>query len=135
MQEDLSRLTRELQKETCPQRVRNEVRGRISARITSPRRLRLTIPLAAAGLVLVYGVLVWHQHEENEARQQAALAERAAQDRVQIARQAEDALGFIGSVLADAGAHSGKVIYDRAVPPLRNSFQSANNKIIHDIQL
>ena len=135
MQEDLSRLTRELKKETCPQRVHDAVQRRISAQASSPRWLRLAIPLAAAALMLVCGISVWHRQAESKARQEAALAERAAQDRVQIARQAQDALGLIGSVLTDAGVHSGKVIYDRAVPPLRNSLQTANNKIIHDIQL
>lgn len=134
MQEELSRLTRELQKETCPQRVHDEVQRRISAR-QSPGWLRRAIPLVAAGLVLVCGGFVWHRQEERKARRQAELAEAALRERVQIAQQAEGALGLIGSVLADAGAHSEKLIYDRAVPPLRNSLQTANNKIIHDIQL
>jgi CO/xanthine dehydrogenase Mo-binding subunit len=95
--------------------------------------LRLAIPVAA--LALVCGVSVWRWHAGEKARQQAALAEQTARERIQIARQAEGALGLIGSVLADAGAHSEKVIYDRAVPPLRNSLQTANNKIIHDMQL
>jgi anti-sigma factor RsiW len=135
MQQDLSRLIRELKKETCPQRVRDEVRGRISARASLFRWPRLAIPLAAAALVLVCGVSVWRWHAGEKARQQAALAEQAARERVRIARQAEGALGLIGSVLANAKAHSEKVIYDRAVPPLRNSLKTANNKIIHNMQL
>lgn len=135
MQEDLSRLTRELQKETCPQRVRDEVQRKISARVSSPRWLRLAIPLAVAGLVLVCGISVWHRQAERNARRQAELAELALRDRAQIAHQAEDAFGLIGSVLANAGTHSERVIYDRTVPPLRNSLQTANNKIIHDMQL
>src|SRR5579871_4766230 len=131
MQEDLSQITRELQKETCPQRVHDEVQRKISSGTSSSRRLRLAVPLAAAALVLVCGVSVWRWHAGEKARQQAALAEQAARERVQIAQQAEGAMGLIGRVLADAGAHSGKVIYDRAVPPLRNSLQTANNKIIH----
>jgi hypothetical protein len=134
MQQDLSRLIRELKKETCPQRVRDEVRGRICARASLSRWPRLAIPLTAAALVLVCGVSVWRWHAGEKARQEAALAEQA-QERIQIARQAEGALGLIGSVLADAKAHSEKVIYDRAVPPLRNSLQTANNKIIHNMQL
>lgn len=133
MQQDLSRLTRELQKETCPQRVRNEVRGRISARASSPGWLRAAVAFSA--LVLVCGISLWRWRVGEKARQEAALAEQVARERVQIAQQAEGALGLIGSVLADAGAHSGKVIYDRAVPPLRNSLQTANNKIIHHIEL
>jgi hypothetical protein len=131
MQQDLSRLTRELKNETCPQRVRDEVQRRISARASSPRWVRPGIPLAAAGLMLVCGISVWHWQAERNAKRQAELAQLALRDHVQIAQEAEGALGLIGSVLANAGAHSGKVIYDRAVPPLRNSLQTANNKIIH----
>jgi len=135
MQKDLSRLTRELQKETCPQRVRDEVQRQISARASSPGWLRLAIPLAAVGLVLVCGLSVWRWQAARESTREAELAERASRDRAQITHEAEGALGLIGSVLANAGADSGKVIYDRAVPPLRNSLQTANNKIIHCIQL
>ena len=127
-QRDLSRLTRELKNETCPQRVRDEVQRRISAQASSPGWLRLAIPLAA---LLVCGVLSWHWQAEKNAKRQAELAQLELRNRVQVAQQAEDALGLIGSVLVDAGAHSEKVIYDRAVPPLRNSLQTANNNIIH----
>jgi hypothetical protein len=135
MQEDLSRLIREIKKETCPQRVHDEVQRKISAGVSSPGWLRLAIPLAAVALVLAGGVSVWRWHAREQARQQAALAERATRERAQIAHQAQDALGLIGSVLAKAGADSGKVIYNRAVPPLRNSLQTANNKIVHNMQL
>lgn len=135
MQEDLSRLTRELKKETCPQRVRDEVQRRISARQSPLGWLRRAIPAAVAGLVLASGVSVWNWQAKRNAKREAALAELEMQERVRIAHETEDALGLIGSVLANAGAHSGKVIYDRAVPPMRNSLQTANKKIIHDIQL
>jgi hypothetical protein len=54
---------------------------------------------------------------------------------VQVAREAESALGFIGTVLLDAGAHSETVISDRAITPLRNGLETAKNKIIHHTEL
>jgi hypothetical protein len=135
MQEDLSRLTNELRKETCPQRVGEEVQRRIAARGPASGWWRQAMPATAAVLVVVCCVWVWRWHEGEKARQEAVQAEQAARTRVQIAYQAEGALGLIGSVLASAGAESEKVISERAVPPLRNSLQTANNKISHYIQL
>jgi anti-sigma factor RsiW len=134
MQEDLSRLTNELRKETCPQRVNDEVQRRIAARGVASGWLRRAMPAAAAVLVMVGCVWTWHWHAGGKARQEAAQAEQE-RTRVQIAFQAEGALGLIGSVLANAGAESERVISERAVPPLRNSLQTANNKISHYIQL
>ncbi len=132
MQEDLSRLTRELQKETCPQGVLDEVGRRIESR--SPSRRRFAIALAFASVVAVCCLVVWQWQARVNARQQAEL-ERVRLARVQVATQARDALGLIGMELVDAGAHSGKVISDRAVPPLRDSLQTAKNKIIQHIEL
>src|SRR6478672_2378362 len=114
MQEDLSRLIRDLKKETCPQRVHDEVQRRIPVRTCSPGWWRLAISFAV--LMSVCGVSIWNWHSERNAKQ-AELDRQALHDRMQIAHQTEDALGLIGSVLAKAGADSGKVIYDRAVPP------------------
>jgi len=54
---------------------------------------------------------------------------------MQVAREAETALGLIGTVLLDAGAHSETVISDRAVRPLRNALQTAKNRIIRHTEL
>jgi hypothetical protein len=54
---------------------------------------------------------------------------------MQAARQAETALGLIGTVLLDAGAHSETVICDRAIPPLCNGLETAKNKIIRHTEL
>jgi hypothetical protein len=42
---------------------------------------------------------------------------------------------LIAAVLLDAGEHSGNVISDRAIPPLRNGLETAKNKIIHRTEL
>jgi hypothetical protein len=135
MQADLYRLTRELRKETCPGRVHDEVRRRTSPEASSPRRLRFAISVAVAGLVLACGLSVWRWQGGEKTRPQAELPERTTLDRARIANQAEAALGLIGCVLVNAGAHSERVISDRAVLPLRNSLELTKNKIIHNIEL
>jgi hypothetical protein len=95
----------------------------------------LAIAVAVAGLVLVCGVSVWRWPVGGNTRPQANSAGPATPDRAQIASQAKDALGLMGSILLHAGVHSEKVISDRAVAPVRNSLQVAKNKIIHDIEL
>ncbi len=130
MQSDLQRLIDELKKETCPSRVRDEVRGRISARESSRGRLRYAIAAAFATLILLCCLTVAQWHAREKARQQAKLAERQL-----VANQAASAMGLVGSVLLDAGAHSEKIISDRTVPQLRNSLEIARNKIIQHIEL
>jgi hypothetical protein len=130
MQEGLPRLARELRKETCPQHVIDEVLGRIAAETPPPRRLRYAIPVALAGTAILCGLLVRSQLAGGNAGRQPELAEHQAHRRMQTAREAESALGFIGTVLLDAGAHSETVISDRAIPPLRNGLETAKSKII-----
>jgi hypothetical protein len=135
MQPHEQRIIRELKNETCPQRVRDKARGQISARESSSRRLRYAVPMAIACVVLVCCLSVWQWHAAQTARQQASLAELNARERARVAGQAEDALGLVGSVLLDAGAHSEKIISDRTVPSLRNSLETTKNKIIPYIDL
>jgi anti-sigma factor RsiW len=130
MQRDILGLARELKKETCPQRVLAEVNRRIALREASPRRRRFAIPLAVAVLALVCGLSIWRWQAGENARQQARLAAQTKLDHGLVVKQAEGALGLLGSVLANAGADSGRIISDTAVPPLRDSLEIAKNKII-----
>jgi hypothetical protein len=114
--------------------VRDEVRRRVGWRGDSPGWLHRAIP-AAALLVLAGCVLIWRWPADRSARQAAEAPTRAPKDRGQVANQAAGALEWIGSMAARAGAQSEKVISDRAVPPLRNSLQDAENKIIQHIEL
>jgi hypothetical protein len=134
MDENLPRLVRELRQETCPQRVFDEIARRIAAQASRRRRFRYGIPATATILVLLCGLAVWRGPQRGNNERQAKLAEQAALDRRQIARQTEGALGLLGSILLDAGAHSETVIFNRAVPPLRNGLETAKNKIIHPIE-
>jgi len=130
MQTKLTQLIRELKNEKCPQRLRDEARGRIAARETSPRRLRLAFPMALAGLMLACGLLGWQRH----ARHRTELAQLTA-ERARVAHQAENALGLVGSVLLSAGNDSGKIISDRTVPALRDSFETAKKTLNQYIDL
>ena len=129
-EQSTERLIRDLKNEACPQRVRDKVRGQIAARELSHGRLRYAFPMAIAILVVACSLSVWRWNAVETAREQARLAER-----IQIASQAQDALGLVGSVLLDASAHSQQIISDRTVPPLRNSLETTKNKINQYIDL
>ncbi len=132
MPQDLSQITRELRKETCPENVLDAVGRR--TRSQSRGRRHFAIAMAFAGAIVVCCLAGWRWQADVRARRQAEL-ERVRLGRVQVATEARDALGLIGMELVDAGAHSGKIISDRAVPPLRDSLQTARNKIIQHIEL
>jgi type II secretory pathway component PulM len=126
MQPDLQRIVDELKNEKCPQRIRDQVRGRISARESAC--LRYAMPLAFVAFIVICGLLVWQWQVRENARQQAQLAQLTT-ERADVARQAQDAMELLGIVLIDAGAHSERIISDRTVPQLRNSLETAKNKL------
>ena len=131
MQQDLSELTSELRKETCPRRVLDEVERQISQKRSAPGRLRLALcAVACVALAGCFAVWLWHGNESAR-----TLVEHPKPDSAQVANQAETALALTGSILLKASAHSEKIISDRAVPPLRNSIEIARNKIIHHTEL
>ena len=133
MQKKLTQLIQELKNEKCPQRVRDQVRGRIAAQESSSPRLRRAVPLALVVVVLMCGFFVWQQKARQNARQQARA--QLALERAQVAHQAENALGLVGSMLLSAGNDSQQIISDRTVPPLRDSFETAKTKISQYIDL
>lgn len=137
MQEDLPRLARKLRNERCPRRVIDAAVQRIAAETPPPSRLHYAVPatLVLAGVVLLCSLLVRSHLTGDNAGQQRQWVEQQTQRRIQVARQAETALGLIGSVLLDAGAQSETVISDRAIPPLRNGLQTAKDKIIRHTEL
>ena len=135
MDQNLPRLVSELRKETCPQRVIDEVGRRIAPQTTSADPFRHAIPLAAACLVLLSGLAVWEWAGTGNSERRVKAPKKGAIDSAQIAQQAEGALGIIGTVFLDATAHSEKVIFNRAVPPLRNGLETAKKKIINRIEL
>jgi len=90
--------------------------------------------MALASVVLLCGLFVWQWRAHEHSRQQARLAQITI-ERTRVAHQAENALGLVGSMLLTAGHDSEKIISDRTVPPLRNSFETAKNKINQYIDL
>ena len=135
MQEDLPGLARELRKETCPRRVIDATLRRIAAETPPPSRLRYALPVALASLVVFCALLVVRRPVTGNDRPPQRLAAQQAYAPAGVAREAEGALQLIGTVLVDAGAHSKSVISERAIPPLRNGFETARNKIIHHTEL
>jgi|ERR1051325_1631173 hypothetical protein len=135
MDEDLQQLARELRKETCPQRVLDEVARRISAQTPAPNPFRYGIAAVLATLVVLCAIawLRWPTGADTQPASQ--VAEKQNLDRVRIAQQVEGTFAYIGQVMVDARAHSEKVLLNDAVPQLRNSFQTAKNKIMNRIDL
>jgi hypothetical protein len=133
MHEDLQELARELRKETCPQRVLDEVARRISEQ--TPRRFRYAIAAALAASVALCGIALWRWPGGRGSQRAPEVAQKEGIDRVLVARQAEGTLAYIGQVMVHAGAHSERVILNDAVPQLRNSLETAKNKIMNSIEL
>jgi len=136
MQEDLppglERELHELRKESCPQRVIDEVRRRIADETPAPKRLRYVMPAAFAGIVLVCGLVMARWRPTGNGGRQAEVAKQQTR---QAAREVETALGLIGTALIDAGTRSETVVSDRAIPPLQHGFDTAKDKIVRHTQL
>lgn len=135
MHEDLQRLARELRKETCPQRVLDEVARSISAQKSPPNRFRYGIAAAMGVFVVLCAIAFLRWPTGGDAQRASEVAPKQDIDRAQIAQQVEGTFAYIGQVMVDARAHSEKVILNDAVPQLRNSFETAKNKIINRIEL
>jgi hypothetical protein len=146
MDENLQQLTRDLRKETCPQRVLDEVARRISAQPPAPNRFRYAIAGALTALIVLGGIALWRwpidkgsppapQLVQTDALLRQKHYGGQAINRALVARQAEGTLAYIGQVMVHAGAHSEKVILNETVPQLRNSFETAKNKIMNRIEL
>ena len=135
MHEDLQQLARELRKETCPQRVLDEVARRISEQTPPPNRFRYRIAVALAASVVLCGIVLLQWPIGRGARRASDVAQSRPIDRVQVAHQVEGTFAYIGQVMVDAGAHSQRVILNDAVPQLRNSFETAKDKIMNHIEL
>jgi len=132
---DLQQLARELRKETCPQRVVDEVARRISAQTPPPNRFHYRIAGGLAALVVLCGFAFWRWPSREGSAPAPEVASKEVVDRVQVARQVEGTFAYIGRVMVDASAHSEKVILNDAVPQLRNSFETAKDKLMNHIEL
>jgi len=131
MDEDLKKLVEELRHETCPQRVLDEVARRLPR--NAPSRLRIEFAVAVVAAVVLSGLALWRMPAVLLSHQQPQAESPVAMDSARAAQQAEVALGCLGAVLREAGARSEEIILKSAVPPLRNSLQTAKNKIINHI--
>ena len=135
MDEDLSKLARELRKETCPQRVLDEVNRRIAAQTPTPNRFRFAIAAALATAVVLCGGAFWRWQAGGNSQRASEVALKQTSDRLQVARQVEGTFAYIGQVMVQAGAHSKNVILNETVPQLRNSFETTKDKIMNRFEL
>jgi hypothetical protein len=131
MDENLKRLVEELRNETCPQRVLDEVARRLPR--NAPSRLRIELAVAIVAAVVLSGLALWRLPADRTAHEKPNAGSPVAMDSARTAQQAKVALGCLGAALREAGTRSEEVILKTAVPPLRNSLQTAKNKIINHI--
>jgi hypothetical protein len=139
MHQDLQRLTSELRNEKCPQRVLDEVARRIAAQRANVPAQTFYPRLLATGfitvaLVIVCGLLIWHQPQPGPVQRQLAHVPAVSPERAQVIREAEGTLGYIGCILLDAGSHTEKIVLNQAVPHLRNGLVTAREKLLNHIQ-
>jgi hypothetical protein len=137
MHEDLRKLTEELSKETCPPRVLERLRERISAGKSETHRLWFMLSGATAAFAILFGLVVWRWPAEPNSKidRQTASRPAASNDRAQLAMQTATALEFVGATLVNAGERSEKAIFMQAVPQLRNSLENASKKTIDRLKL
>jgi hypothetical protein len=134
MDEDLQQLVHELRQEVCPRWVHDKVARRIISQRPATGRRRFTFALATVALVAFCCLAIWRWPSGRRPAQQPQWAGPPTTDRTLVVAQAEEVLGFMGSIMIDAGAYSEQVVLKGAVPPLQNHLETTRDKIIHLIQ-
>jgi hypothetical protein len=131
MDENLKRLVEELRGETCPQRVLDEVARRLPR--PAPSRFRIGFAVSVAAVVVLGGLALWRWPADRFTREKPDAVSPVAMDSARAAQQAGVAFECLGAALRDAGDRAEGIILKSAVPPLRNSLQTAKNKLIDPI--
>jgi hypothetical protein len=135
MDENLQRLVRALREEKCPRRVHDAVARDIAAQRATAGRFRPALALATVMVIVLACVAIWRWTAADAPQSRPQLVEQSPRDAMQIVAQAEGALGFIGHILIEVGAHSETAISQEAVSPLRNSLENTKQKISQLIEL
>lgn len=129
MHDPMRRLISELREEKCPQVVLDRVEHRVRE---SKLYRHSPFPFVwALATILIIGAATaaWFgQAQRREIDEARAHAERA-----QIVAQTQGALAYIGQILLETVAHNEQTILNEAMPPLRNGFETAKNKVINPI--
>jgi hypothetical protein len=86
--------------------------------------------VAVAAAVVLGGLALWRLPADRLTHPKPNAGSPVELDSARAAQQAQVALGCLGAALRDAGARSEEIILKSAVPPLRNSLQTAKNVII-----
>ena len=129
MRQNLQRLAHALRAERCPPQLLQNVQARVGLDETSRWRWpwrRTAFAACTAALLALLAVGTW-PNRIFRSPSQSALANRA--DQVRVAQEAGAALGYIGTLLVDAGKHAQGAILNEAVPPLRNSLEVVSKTI------
>jgi hypothetical protein len=129
MDPNLQRLARELRAERCPQCVLENVASRIVSKPSPVHWFQLsTVGFAVCIAALVAVLAVW-RWPNREARGPSPSVTPSRADQVRVAEQAGAALGYIGTVLLDAGKRTETIVVNEVVPPLRSGFDAASKTI------
>lgn len=132
MDDPLSRLIRDLRTERCPDSVLERVARRVgrdpvpAAGSSRVRPLALAFGGVALGVVLLVG---WLWRSSEPAGHPVHLAQSSVSERARVLEQTHGALVAIGQVLIDAGTRAEKTLLEETVPPLVDSFRTAQDKL------
>jgi anti-sigma factor RsiW len=135
MDHELQKLIRQLQDETCPPKVLDQVAQRISREKTTARSLRSSLAWAVSIACLLGAVALWQWQARREAQLLSAqlAAAQARANRALVVQQTQEAFGYIGQALIRAAVHTENTLLKEAVPPLRNGFETVRNKVTNPI--
>jgi len=129
MNENLQRLTRALRAERCPPRILETVQSRIAREPASAHAYRLSMAAFAVCLFALAAVLAFWAWPNRDVRSLSQTAVTNHADQVRVAQEAGAALGYIGSLLMDAGKHTQNALVNDAAPPLWSGFEAVSKTL------
>ncbi len=131
MDDPLQKLVKELRGERCPASVMDHVAERIAADATVRWRWLRRPALVLVILVLVVGLMAWHWPPRSIP--QAGAHDMTEAERALVIEQTRGALAYVGHTLIKVAVHTEGALQDQAIPPLRDGFRTAKNKLIESI--
>jgi hypothetical protein len=136
MEDALQKLVRELRNERCPDAVLDRVAQQISRDTRVPRPWQRPAMWVTASVLLLAVLTVWHWLPSRDTKIKTAQITTAAlteADRTLVIQRTQGVLVYIGHTMIEAAAHTENAILSEAVPPLRNGFLTAKNKVTNSI--
>jgi hypothetical protein len=90
---------------------------------------RWTTPAFAAGLTALLALVAVGLWPHRGSPKLSEAVSPAHSDQVRVAEETRAALGYIGTVLLEAGKHGESALINQAGPPLRRGFEGASQTI------